>query len=81
MNIHYNSKQPVCRFAAQELTAYLNRMGRPTLSYELSVCDLSAYGLPNVTDPQLDDQFYIDIAKDHQYIYANNPRALLLAVY
>ena len=52
MNIHYNSKQPVCRFAAQELTAYLNRIGRPTLSYELSVCDLSAYGLPNVTDPQ-----------------------------
>lgn len=41
MNIQYNLTQPVCTFAAQELTAYLNRMGRPTLNYELMVCDLA----------------------------------------
>ena len=81
MNIQYNLTQPACTFAAQELTAYLNRMGRPTLNYELMVCNLTTYGLPVVADPQLDDQFYIDVTKDHQHIYANNPRALLLAVY
>ena len=81
MNIQYNLTQPACTFAAPELTAYLNRMGRPSLNYELMVCDLTEHGLPVVADSQLDDQFYIDVTKDHQHIYANNPRALLLAVY
>lgn len=81
MNIQFVSSHNTCCFAANELTAYLNRMGRPALSYELRVEDLSAYSLPAPADPQLDDQYVIDVQETHQRILGNNPRSLLLGVY
>ena len=81
MNIQCLSSHNTCRLAAKELTAYLNRMGRPALSYELRVEELSAYSLPAPADPLLDDQYVIDVQEAHQRILGNNPRSLLLGVY
>lgn len=82
MQIQNLSNHETSRFAAKELAAYLNRMGRPALSYTLSVeADLSAYGLPPAADPSLDDQYVIRVDADCQQMIGNNPRALLLGVY
>ena len=81
MQILCHCSEAPARFAASELKDYLARMGMPALSYELDVRDLSDYGLPPVADAALDDQYYIDVNAEHQLIFGNNARALLLGVY
>lgn len=81
MQIQTLSSEKASRFAAKELEAYLIRIGCPALCYQLDVTDLSAYGLLPVSDPSLDDQYYIHVEADRQQILGNNPRALLLGVY
>lgn len=81
MQIHTLSDARASRFAAKELQSYLIRMGCPTLTYSLDVTDLTAYGLPAVADPALDDQYYIEVTAEKQILLGNNPRALLLGVY
>lgn len=51
-----------------------------TLSFAV-VDDLTSYGLPKVTDPLLDDQYYIDINHRGGLIAGINPRSVLLGVY
>ncbi len=81
MNIYVSSNEKVVNFAAEELQNYLARMGQPQLNYNLSVADLTEYGMAQVANNQLDDQYYISVTKEEQIILGNNPRALLLGVY
>ena len=75
------SSDPVLSFAKDELESYLVRMGTPDLTIQLGTAELTGYGLPSPKDPQLDDQYYIDVQGDGGVILGDNPRAVLLGVY
>lgn len=90
MQILTNSTHPTLAFAKEELSAYLTRMGRPEITYQLEVLplkelmeripELSAEKAASVKDPSLDDLYYIDVAKEG-LIAGINPRSVLLGVY
>lgn len=75
-----NTKK-VTDFAQNELKEYLSRMGCPHIDISLTVCDLLQYEMEPVKDTDYDDQYYINVNNNNPFIAANNPRALLLAVY
>jgi len=81
MNTNKLNSNKVTDFAKAELNAYLSRMGCPQININLRVCDLSQYKMENVNDCNFDDQYCIDVNENSPFIAANNPRALLLAVY
>ena len=56
MKIQVYAQDEVSLFAASELESYLGRMGRPELCYELYVQNPAAEGMPQVSDPAVDDQ-------------------------
>ena len=69
------------QFARNELYDYLSRMGHPDLTIELAVANMSAFDLPVVGDPTVDDQYLIDVTGPQGKILGGNERSVLLAVY
>ena len=69
------------RLAKSELQGYLRRMGNPDIVYTLGEMDLTAFDMPAVTDPGLDDQYLFDVDGSIGHILGVNARSVLLAVY
>ncbi len=92
INLIIDSNETTLLYAAVELRSYLSlldlglsfSMNAPTAQYHINFKvnpDLTAYGLPKVSNPQLDDQYYINISADQGYIIGSNTRSVLLGVY
>ncbi len=81
MRVTCEQNNETLRFAASELQGYLDLMGAPDINYRLGVTDLTACGMPAVSDSALDDQYLIDVRGDAGVIRGNNPRSVLLGVY
>ncbi len=81
MNIINEYNNRTCEFAKSELKAYLSRMGNPDFTITFKISNPAEKSMEEVLDCGLDDQYYIHIDSDTRIISANNPRALLLAVY
>lgn len=81
MNIinEYNNK--TCNFAKSELKDYLSRMGNPDFTITLKIVTPAEMRMEKLPDFNPDDSYCIHIDKDTKLISANNPRALLIAVY
>ncbi len=87
---NYSNKTLI--YAAEELSYYLSLLdmdlsfsiNNPTDQYHITLevnPDLTLYELPKVSNPYLDDQYYIDISSDQGHIIGTNPRSVLLGVY
>ncbi|MEG0566316.1 MAG: DUF4838 domain-containing protein, partial [Hungatella sp.] len=82
-NIIFSNQHPTILYAAHELEAYLERLNLSLpFSITLSIEEAMTYdGMHPVTDPVLDDQYYLCMKPSGGFIIGSNPRSILLGVY
>jgi hypothetical protein len=92
INLIIDRKNKTLLYAAEELSFYLSLLdmdlnfsiNNPTNQYNIILeinPDLTLYELPKISNPYLDDQYYINISADQGHIIGSNARSVLLGVY
>lgn len=92
INIIFKNNDSTLNFAAKELKSYLSLLdidlsfteNNPADTFTLrleAASSLSRYCMPEVSIPELDDQFFIDVTSDGGLIAGTNSRSVLLGVY